>query len=108
MTTATQIRTATHRLRHGEQYYDVEITKGKGEYRATWRCLACRAARDVIAPSRDAAEEQAFASVDAHQLFFHSHGPRAELHAERGEFNMAPDRAPMENSPPKYTTGQAM
>jgi hypothetical protein len=62
----------THRIRRGDNFYEVETTRKNGEYLATWWCQLCQASRDLQAKLYDEAEEQAFASIDAHQLFFHS------------------------------------
>jgi hypothetical protein len=73
MIATTTILRTSHRVRRGDLYYEVEAFKQNIGYRATWTCLSCRASRDVAATAFNDAEEQAFACVDAHHLFFHSH-----------------------------------
>jgi hypothetical protein len=72
MSTITKNRRTEHRIRRGDNYYEVETVQENGQYLATWRCEICQASRQLRAKFCDEAEEQAFASIDAHQLFFHS------------------------------------
>lgn len=72
METMTRNRRTEHRIRRGDNYYEVETVQQNGGYMATWHCAVCQASRQLRARFCDEAEEQAFASIDAHQLFFHS------------------------------------
>jgi hypothetical protein len=72
MSTITRNRRTEHHVRRGDNFYEVETVQQDGEYLATWHCAVCQASRPLRARFCDEAEEQAFASIDAHQLFFHS------------------------------------
>src|SRR3954447_14320707 len=78
MKSATQLRNAIHQLRLGDIYYDVETVRTKIGFQSTWACLKCHASRRLQAELADDVEQQAFASVEGHHLFFHSdHGSSA-------------------------------
>src|SRR4051794_8439049 len=63
-------RRITHCVRRDGLYYDIEVFRQKSGCRATWACLFCHASRELTAATIGDAEEQAFASVDAHHFVF--------------------------------------
>ena len=84
MQTTTQLRDALHEIRFDDTYYEVKTVRTNGGFQSTWSCFKCRASRQLCAPRADDVQEQAFASIEGHHLFFHadhgSNGTQPDFH----------------------------